>query len=39
VYGLSLSWAFASKRAMKVGTLHSAGPLEPPGMESFSQEI
>jgi O-antigen/teichoic acid export membrane protein len=39
VYGLSLSWAFASKRAMKVGTLHSPGPLDPPGMESFSQEI
>ncbi len=39
VYGLSLSWAFASKRAMKVGTLHSPGPLDPPSMESFSQEI
>ncbi|PYV44847.1 MAG: hypothetical protein DMG94_12930 [Acidobacteria bacterium] len=39
VYGLSLSWAFASKRAMKVGTLHSPGPLEPAATESFSQEI
>jgi O-antigen/teichoic acid export membrane protein len=39
VYGLSLSWAFASKRAMKVGTLHSPGPLEPAAMENFSQEI
>jgi O-antigen/teichoic acid export membrane protein len=39
VYGLSLWWAFASKRAMKVGTLHSPGPLEPAAMENFSQEI
>ena len=39
VYGLSLSWAFASKRAMKVGTLHSPEPLEPAAVENFSQEI
>jgi len=41
VYGLSLSWAFASNRAMRVGTLHSPEGLEPAiaSIESFSQEI
>jgi O-antigen/teichoic acid export membrane protein len=41
VYGLSLSWAFASNRAMKVGTLHSPGGLQPgdPVIENFSQEV
>jgi O-antigen/teichoic acid export membrane protein len=41
VYGLSLSWAFASKRAMKVGKLHAPEALEPvvAPVESFSQEI
>jgi O-antigen/teichoic acid export membrane protein len=41
IYGLSLSWAFASKRAMRVGTLQSPEILEPAiaDMESFSQEI
>jgi O-antigen/teichoic acid export membrane protein len=41
VYGLSLSWAFASKRVMKVGTLHSPEGLETAiaSIESFSQEI
>jgi len=45
VYGLSVSWAFASNRAMKIGELHSpeAG-LEQPAVagtvvETFSQEI
>lgn len=40
-YGLSLLWAFASKRAVSVGTLHSPDALEPTvvAIESFSQEI
>jgi hypothetical protein len=41
VYGSAVAWAFASKRAMKVGTLHTSEALEPvvAGVESFSQEI
>lgn len=41
VYGLALWWAFASNRAMKVGTLHAAQPLESlaASAENFSQEI
>jgi O-antigen/teichoic acid export membrane protein len=45
VYGLSLLWAFASKRAMKIGNLNSPeAALEPPAaagvaVENYSQEI
>src|SRR5215467_2067908 len=41
VYGLALWWAFASKRALKVGKLHASQPLEPvvASAENFSQEI
>lgn len=41
VYGLAISWAFASNRAMKVGALHSPKQPEPavPVIETFSQEI
>jgi len=41
VYGLALWWAFASKRALKVGSLHSPGAMHTAGpvVETFSQEI
>jgi len=41
VYGLTVAWAFTSKRAMKVGTLHSPEPIEAavPVIDTFSQEI
>jgi len=41
VYALALWWAFASKRAMKVGNLHAPDALDPvvAAVESFSQEI
>ena len=39
VYGLSLTWAFASKRAMKVGVLHSPELGLDPATDPFSQEI
>jgi O-antigen/teichoic acid export membrane protein len=41
VYGLSFSWAFASKRAIKLGPLQSSSSLEPAiaAVESFSQDI
>jgi O-antigen/teichoic acid export membrane protein len=41
IYGLAVTWAFTSKRAMKVGTLHSPEPIEAalPVVETFSQEI
>jgi O-antigen/teichoic acid export membrane protein len=44
VYGLTLLWAFASKRAMRVGTLRAAGVLADPTqsgtvVETYSQEI
>lgn len=41
VYGLALGWAFASKRAMKFGSLSPSGGLEAAEVvvENFSQEI
>jgi O-antigen/teichoic acid export membrane protein len=44
VYGLALLWAFASKRAMKIGNLNAEPSLEAPGaggiaIENYSQEI
>lgn len=41
VYGLALGWAFASKRAMKIGHLVSDGGLEAAevAVENYSQEL